>query len=133
MQWFTLTLFAIWLVVAVLWLSSGLRRRFSHFLNAKQRRLTLIFLALFGLSLLIVPWSVNAQLLGFPIISQISYGLIWSPPSGGISQELMGIISPQGGILPGLILLEWLVLGFSYCFFLRLFNDSTSNEPKHDA
>ena len=133
MRWLTLTLFAIWLVVAVAWLSSSLRRKFSLLLNAKQRRLSMIFLVLFVLSLLIVPWSVDAQLLGFPIFSHISYGLVWSPPSGGISDALMGIVSPHGGILLGLILVEWLVLVFSYCFFLRLFKDSTSNEPKPDA
>jgi hypothetical protein len=76
---------------------------------------------------------VDAQLLGFPIFSHISYGLVWSPPFGGINQDLIGILSPQGGILLGLILVEWIVLLFSYCFFLRMFKDSTSHDIKHDA
>jgi hypothetical protein len=135
MRWFTLTLFAIWLVIAVVWLASNLkdaRRKISRLLNPKQRRLSLVFLALFISSLLVVPWRVDAQLLGFPIFSHISYGLIWSPPSGGINQGLVGIVSPQGGILFGWMLVEWIVLAVFYWFFRRVFRGSDSDKPKHD-
>ena len=133
MKWFTFTLFVIWLIVGVVWLASSLkdaRRKFTQSLNTKQRRLSWVFVALFVLSLLIVPWRVDAQLLGFPIYSHFSYGLIWSPPFGGISPDVIGIISPQGGILLGLILVEWLVLIFSYCYFFRVFKHSASNDHK---
>ncbi len=133
-----LILFAIWLVVAVTWIAIRLLKKhgcqkYTLSLNTKQKYLSLVALALFVLSLLVVPWRVNAQLLGFPVFSQISYGLIWSPPSGGINQTLVGILSPQGGILFSWMLVEWIVLAVLYWLCLRAFNHSGSTNVKENA
>jgi hypothetical protein len=75
MQWFPLILFAI---VAVAWLSLRLilasdgRRKSTQLLNARQKYLSLISVALFVLSLLIVPWRVDAQLFEFPIFAWLA-------------------------------------------------------------
>jgi len=102
-------------------------------LNPRQKYLSVVFLALFVLSLLVVPWRVDAQLLDFPIFSHVSYGFVWHPPSGGINQNLVGIVTAQGGILLGWILSEWLVLLFLYGCFFGIFKSSNANELKHDA
>jgi hypothetical protein len=137
MQWLPLSLFAL---VAIAWLAFRLiivkdsRRKSTQFLlNAKQKYLSLVSLTLLILSLLIVPWRVDAQLLAFPTFSHISYGWVWHPPSGGINQSLVGIATAQEGILFGWVLAEWLVLSFLYCCFLLVFKDSKANELKHDA
>jgi len=121
MSWFPLLLFA---VVAVAWLLFRLmfvkdsQQKSTRLLNAKQRYLSLVCFTLFGLSLLIVPWRVDAQLLDLPIFSHISYGWVWHLPSRGINQSLVEIATAQEGILFGWVLAEWLVLLFLYCCFL---------------
>jgi len=76
MSWFPLLLFV---VVAVAWLLFRLmfmkdsQQKSTRLLNTKQRYLSLVCFTLFGLSLLIVPWRVDAQLLDLPIFSHISY------------------------------------------------------------
>ena len=136
MSWFPLLLFA---VVAVAWLLFRLmfvkdsQRKSTRLLNTKQRYLSLVCFTLFGLSLLIVPWRVDAQLLDLPIFSHISYGLAWHPPSGGINQSMVGITTAQEGILFGWVLAEWLVLLVFYGCFLLVFKGSNANEPKHDV
>jgi hypothetical protein len=123
MPWFPL----IFAGAAIAWLSFRLiigndsPRNSTQLLNAKQKYLSLVFLALFFLSLLIVPWRVDAQLLQFPIFSHISYGLVWRPPSGGINQNLVCIVTAQGGILLGWIPAEWLGLFGIYCCFFWAF------------
>jgi hypothetical protein len=84
------------------------------------------------LSLLIVPWQVDAQLLEFPIFSQLRYGLVWSPPFGGINQSLTGMVTAQNGILFGWVLAEWLVLIFVYCCLLLVFKESKASALKCD-
>ena len=136
MPWLPIILFT---VVAIAWLSFRLiivnnsRRKSTPLINNKQRHLSFVFFTLFILSLLIVPWRVDAQLLAFPIFSHISYGWLWHPPSGGINQSLVGIATAQEGILFGWVLAEWLVLSFLYCCFFLVFKDSKANELKHDA
>jgi hypothetical protein len=136
MPWFPLLLVA---VMAVAWLAFRLmfdknsRRKPTRLLNTRQKYLSLVSLALFVLSLLIVPWRVDARLLEFPIFSNISYGFVWHPPSGGINQSLAGIATAQEGILLGWVLAEWLVLLFLHCCFLLAFKDSSANELKHDG
>jgi hypothetical protein len=136
MPWLPLILFA---VVVVAWLSFRLlkandsQRKSTQLLNTKQKYLSAVTFAVFVLSLLIVPWRVDAQLLAFPIFSHISYGLAWHPPSGGINQSMVGIATAQEGILFGWVLAEWLVLLFLYCCFLLAFKDSNTNGLKHDA
>ena len=136
MQWFPLILFAIgavaWLSLRLILVGDG-RRESTQLLNARQKYLSLISFALFVLSLLIVPWRVDAQLFEFPIFSHISYGLAWHPPSGGINQSMVGIATAQEGILFGWVLAEWLVLLFLYCCFLLAFKDPNTNGLKHDA
>jgi hypothetical protein len=95
MPWLPLILFA---VVVVAWLSFRLlkandsQRKSTQLLNTKQKYLSAVTFALFVLSLLIVPWRVDAQLLAFPIFSHISYGLAWHPPSGGINQAWLELL-----------------------------------------
>ena len=134
MPWLPLLLFA---VVAVAWLSFRLiivknsRRQSTQLFNTKQRYLSIIFFALFVLSLLIVPWKVDAQMLELPIFSHVSYGLVWHPPSGGINQSLIGIATAQESILLSWVLAEWLVLLFLFCCFLLIFKDSSASELKN--
>jgi len=136
MPWLPLILFA---VVVVAWPSFRLlkandsQRKSTQLLNTKQKYLSAVTFAVFVLSLLIVPWRVDAQLLAFPIFSHISYGLAWHPPSGGINQSMVGIATAQEGILFGWVLAEWLVLLFLYCCFLLAFKDPNTNGLKYDA
>jgi len=136
MPWLPILLFA---VIAIAWLSFRLiiennsRRKPAQLLNPRQRYLSFVFFALFVLSLLIVPWRVDAQLLEFPIFSHVSYGFVWSPPSGGINQSLVGIATAHEGILLGWVLAEWLVLLSLYCCFLLALRDANANELKRDA
>ena len=136
MQWFPLILFAIgavaWLSLRLILVGDG-RRESTQLLNARQKYLSLISFALFVLSLLIVPWRVDAQLFEFPIFSHISYGWVWRPPSGPINQSLVGIVTARGGILLDWLLAEWLVLLLIYCCFLLAFRESSSNALKDDA
>jgi len=76
---------------------------------------------------------VDAQLLEWPIVSQISYRFVWDPPSGGIDQSFAGMVAAQEGILRGWVLAEWLVLLFLYCCFLLAFRESGGNEIKKDV
>ena len=121
MKWLTLILFVIWLVIGIAWVSlrrfdsnSG-RVKSKRVLNGRQKRLSLITFTLFVLTLLIVPWRVNAQFLGFPLLSQVSYGWIWNPP-GGFNPDLAGVVALQGDILFSWIIAEWIVLAsLHYC------------------
>jgi len=137
MPWLPLSLFALvaiaWLAFRLIIVKNSRRKSTQLLLNAKQKYLSLVSLTLFILSLLIVPWRVDAQLLAFPIFSHISYGWVWHPPSGGINQSLVGIATAQEGIVFGWVLAEWLVLSFLYCCFLLVFKDSNADELKRDA
>jgi len=91
--------------------------------NTNQKCLSVCAFTALSLSIVIIPWQVDVGFLDFPVLSGTRYGLIWSPPFGGVNPSWVGIFSSHRSVNICVIVVEWLVLAVAYLGLFKWFGD----------